>query len=66
MIGLVSFNAQVVNSRATHAPASDRIVYGTPNGLPGVPNSDGIRTWKPRATTRRPKSITPGCNPGIS
>ena len=66
MIGLVSFNAHVVNSRATQPPTSDRIVYPTPNGLPGVPNSDGIRTWKPRSTTRRPKSITPGCNPGIS
>jgi hypothetical protein len=55
-----------VNSRDTQAGTSERRVYPQPNGLPGVPNSDGMYTVNPASTTRRPNAITSGCRPGTS
>ena len=56
----------MVNSRLTQTLAMLRTVSSTVAGAPARPNSDGITTVKPRATTSSANSSTAGVMPGIS
>jgi hypothetical protein len=65
MTGLVR-SASFVNSRATQTCTIDRAISRPFAGAAGRPNRDGRYTVYPVAMSRRAKSITPGCRPGIS
>ena len=64
--GVVSPVASNVNSRLTHTRASDRATVARFIGAPGRPNSTGITTVKPVATTSSANATTSGVMPGIS
>ncbi len=64
--GAVWFSASAVNSFATHPRTIAAAADAFDGGLPGVPNSDGITTVKPRSTTSFANFVTNGVMLGTS
>ena len=55
-----------MNSELVHTWISELVSAGNDIGVPGLPNSTGITTVKPAATTSSPNAMTSGVIPGSS